>query len=485
MLSHGNSGLKQGLSLALLAVLLATAGVAHGASQFTLAGGVKPTTGIAVDDDLDVLVNGVSIYSDGSAGSGTRPPISFMGNVGDTVHVVVRDTFGTCSKLSPIYLFNATFQAVLAAPGFDRGCLLPPVDQGVSYDVSFVVPDFSCRHGEILVSAGYGIVLKVNPVTGKRALFSDFTNALQGATGFPGRIAAGDCDAVYATDQASDQAAKLFKVLPDGTRILLSDAKNVAQGPAWYTTFGLGIDLDGSILVTDRGQGGGGNFAGLWSVDATTGFRTQIIDSGSLNGGHSAPESVVVDAGGNIFMGDAEGPTWLGGAGTYCYEYGDCGALFAVNRTTHALTVLTDFGNPAQGPRGNDGGYSLALDNDGTFLMVDPYYSINNVDVGALFRVDPAGVPAGARSVLTTQLTHFSTVALGTDGSILLGDCNTPTSGGLGGGICTVDRVTGVQAVLSDLGDPLQGPTGLPLSIAVLRGGNIIFGSGFEPPPPP
>jgi len=337
-----------------------------------------------------------------------------------------------------------------------------------------------CKRGDIIVAAGYGLLMRVDPVTGMRSVISDFNNALQGPTGFAGNVTAVYCRAIYATDQASDQHGKLFKVLPDGTRTLLSDAGNPLQGDAWYTPFGLGIDTDGSILVTDRGQGGGGIHAGLWSVDPISGLRTQIIDSGALNGGHSAPTSVVVDVGGNIFMGDVEGPTWLGGAGTYCYEYGDCGALFFVDRVTPALTVLTDFGNLAQGPRGNDGGYSLVLDNDGTFLTTDPYYSVNNVDTGAVFRVDPTGVPAGARSVLTTQLTHFSTIALGADGSILLGDCNTPTSGGFGGGICIVDRASGMQTVLSDLGNAAQGPTGLPLAIAVLRGGNMIFANGFD-----
>jgi len=212
-----------------------------------------------------------------------------------------------------------------------------------------------CKRGDIIVAAGYGLLMKVDPVTGVRTVLSDFNNALQGPTGFAGNVTAIDCNAIYATDQASDQHGKLFKVLPDGTRTLLSDAGNPLQGDAWYTPFGLGIDTDGSVLVTDRGQGGGGNLAGLWSVDATTGFRTRITDSGTPNGGHSAPESVVVDVGGNIFIGDAEGPVWLGGAGTYCYEYGDCGALFAVNRATGGLTVLTDFGNLAQGPRGEDG----------------------------------------------------------------------------------------------------------------------------------
>jgi hypothetical protein len=363
-----------------------------------------------------------------------------------------------------------------ASPGRGAGQLI--LAGGVKPASGIAAPNFSCGLGDIIVASG-GIVVRVDPVTGNRTLLSDFTDPAGGVTGFAASIAGVDCDSIYVTDQAS--AGKLFKVLPSGMRTVLSDPTNVAQGEAWYVPFGLGLDLDGSVLVTDRGLGNGA-FAGLWSVDQTTGFRTRITNSGVLNGNHSAPESVVVDAGGHIFMGDVEGPAWLGGAGTYCYEYGDCGALFVVNRADGALTALTDFGNPAQGPRGNDGGYSLVLDNDGTFLTTDPYYSVSNVDVGALFRVDPAGVPAGARTVLTTQLTHFSTVALGTNGSILLGDCNTPTSGGFGGGICIVDRVTGAQTLLSDFGNPAQGPTGLPFSIAVLRGENVVFASGFEPP---
>ena len=458
-------------------VLLHVATIAPAATQFILAGGIKQSTGITVDDGLDVTLNGALIYTDGAAGAGTRAPIAFMANTGDVLRFVVHDTFGTCSNLSPLYLFNATFQAVLADPGFDRGCLLPPVDQGVSHDVSFSIPDFSCRHGDIIVSAGYGLVFKVDPITGKRALVSDFSNVQQGPTGFPGSVTAGDCDAIYATDQNTGEIGKLFKVFTDGTRTVLSDAANPAQGLPWHTPYGLGIDTDGSVLVTDRGQGGGGNLAGLWSVNATTGFRTRITDSGTLNGGHSAPESVTVDVGSNIFMGDVEGPQWLTNSGTYCYEYGDCGALFAVNRANGSLTTLTDFGNLAQGPRGEDGGHSLVLDSDGTFLMVDTNY----LNVGAVFRVDPAGIPAGARSVLTTQLTHSSTIALGTDNSILLGSCDAHNAGGFDG-LCRVDRLSGAQTLLSDFGDLTEGPTGVPLSIAVLKGGNIIFGNGFDLP---
>jgi len=81
-----------------------------------------------------------------------------------------------------------------------------------------------CKRGDIIVAAGYGLLMKVDPVTGVRTVLSDFNNALQGPTGFAGNVTAIDCNAIYATDQASDQHGKLFKVLPDGTRTLLSDA---------------------------------------------------------------------------------------------------------------------------------------------------------------------------------------------------------------------------------------------------------------------
>jgi hypothetical protein len=328
-------------------------GSAYAATQFTLAGAVNGTTGIHVDDDLDVYLNGSIIYTDHVVGSGTRPPITFLANTGDTLRFVVRDTFGGCTSLSSVFLFNATHQGVLADQGFDLGCARPPGDQGISHDLSFQIPDFRCQLGDIIAAAGFGLVFKVDPVSGKRSLISDFQNAQQGPTGFPANVTAGTCDAIYAVDQAI--GGKLFKVLIDGTRTLVSDAANALQGPAWQVPFALGLDADGSILVTDRGVSGGGEHAGLWHVDATSGFRTMITDSGAVNGTHSAPQSVMLDADGNLLMGDAEGPHWLG-TGTYCWEYGDCGALFGVDRATGALTVLSDFGDLSQGPRGVDAG---------------------------------------------------------------------------------------------------------------------------------
>ena len=462
-----NSNLRAALLFATL--IIASLDVAQAASPVTLAGSPNPATGITVDDHLDVYLNGSLIYTDGAViGAGTRPPLSIMATTGDVLRFVVRDTFGVCSSLTPVYLINASGQGVLADPGFSTTpCTGPIGNLGVSHDFSFTIPDldFQPKPGDIVVSAGYGVVVKVDPTSGMRTVVTDFTNPLQGALGTtPGGLAAGACGAIYATDRRSDELGKLFRIFPDGMRSLVSDAANPAQGAPWHTPFGLGLDSDGSILVTDRGIGGGGNLAGLWSVNASTGFRTRITDSGTFYG-HSAPESVMLDAAGNIVMGDAEAPFSVGGG------------LLRVDRGTGALTVLSDFSNPAQGPLGEDAGHSIALDTDGSILVVDAYVQIGGRD-GALFRVDPA---TGARTVLTTGLSHFSTVAVGADGSILLGDCNSPFGGGFGGGVCRVDRVTGAQTVLSDFQNPGQGPKGLPLAIAVVRPGASPLANAQSP----
>jgi len=169
----------------------------------------------------------------------------------------------------------------------------------------------------------------------------------------------------------------------------------------------------------------------------------------------------LLDAGGSIVIGDAEGPQWLG-VEPLCWQYGDCGALFRVSRSTGALSVVSDFGNLAQGPRGEDGGHSIALDTDYSILVVDPYAESGE---GALFRVDPT---SGARTLLAVGLNHSSSVVVGTDGTILVGGCVTPASP-FGHVVCRVDGATGMKAVLSDFEDPGQGLTGYPYTMAVVE----------------
>ena len=66
---------------------------------------------------------------------------------------------------------------------------------------------------------------------------------------------------------------------------------------------------------------------------------------------------------------------------------GSNGALFRVNPTTGARTLLSDFGNAAQGPQGSnpDG---VAVEASGSVLVIDQSAGTNGD--GALFRVDPS-----------------------------------------------------------------------------------------------
>jgi hypothetical protein len=145
-------------------------------------------------------------------------------------------------------------------------------------------------------------------------------------------------------------------------------------------------------------------------------------------------------------------------------------------------TLLSDFGNPAQGPLGEDS-WDLALDTDGTILVVDPFappgYTISSIaqcfdagGCGSLFRVDLAH--GGTRTLVSAyadatqggpEPLRPTGVAVTKGGVILVSPCGTPS--GMGG-ICSVNRTTGARTVLSDFGDTIQGPTDIgPLRIAI------------------
>jgi hypothetical protein len=100
------------------------------------------------------------------------------------------------------------------------------------------------------------------------------------------------------------------------------------------------------------------------------------------------------------------------------------GVLFSVNPSTGARTIISDFGNPSQGPLGHPGGTGLAIENLGEILITDPFTAGSN-GRGALFRVNPS---------------------------------------------------TGVRTIISDFGNPSQGPLGRPAGLTVDDSGDILVG---------
>lgn len=110
-----------------------------GLSGYVIAGDESGSAGFTVDDGLIISLNGEVVYDDGSSLSGTRPPVALRTKVGDVIKFEVRDTYGHCSGLSPLYLVKGG-RSALADPGFDLGCGRPSGDQGIVHTHTFTVP---------------------------------------------------------------------------------------------------------------------------------------------------------------------------------------------------------------------------------------------------------------------------------------------------------------------------------------------------------
>ncbi|SDX37824.1 hypothetical protein [Lysobacter enzymogenes] len=148
----------------------------------------------------------------------------------------------------------------------------------------------------------------------------------------------------------------------------------------------------------------------------------------------------------------------------------ELGALFAINRVTGKRTLVSDFGNPAQGPLGAfPTGVTVApglLGIGGAILVSDS--SAGTDENGALFVVDPAN---GNRKLLSdfgdeSQGPHgtvpadvfVETSLLGAGSRIYVVD---PGAGANGNGLLfEVDPATGMRSVVSDFGNAAQGSIG-------------------------
>ena len=77
---------------------------------------------------------------------------------------------------------------------------------------------------------------------------------------------------------------------------------------------------------------------------------------------------------------------------------GGSGALFRVDAASGDRSLVSDFGNSAQGPKGNPAG--LALEGGGTVLVID--FNTGTDSRGALFRVDAT---SGNRTLVSDSVT--------------------------------------------------------------------------------
>ncbi len=143
------------LKLSVALVLIASAFSAASA-DYLISASPDGSSSFGVDDDLDVYLNGSLVYTDGTSLSGTRAPIN-LGKTpkpGDVLEFVVRDTYGFCTGLSPLYLTCTPGASAFAAAGLPEFCGRPGGNQGVSYDSSFTIPPNLCS----------ALSLTVNPI---------------------------------------------------------------------------------------------------------------------------------------------------------------------------------------------------------------------------------------------------------------------------------------------------------------------------------
>ena len=111
-------------------------------TEYRLSGSADGTAPVVVDDALDVFVNDALMYTDGIAPSGERGPIpvpeGFL-KPGDEVRFEVRDVYGDCRLLSPIYLVDNFGTSTLMTAGLPIKCGFPAGDNGVVFADTFTL----------------------------------------------------------------------------------------------------------------------------------------------------------------------------------------------------------------------------------------------------------------------------------------------------------------------------------------------------------
>jgi hypothetical protein len=302
--------------------------------------------------------------------------------------------------------------------------------------------------------------------TGSRWLVSDFGDPAQGPTGItPTGVAVAPTGEIWVVDYngGASGLGGLFKVdYITGERTLVSDFRDSSQGALGVRPMPVAVDKTGQILVMDV-ESGMTSWAGrLFQVNPVTGYRKVLSDFGNPNKGPTAsvPRGVAVEKLGDILVGATQ-------------------ALLRINPWTGDRTLLSDLADASQGPIGHTPS-DVAVEPSGTILIADSQGG-GTTGYGAIFRVDPTN---GSR----IRLSDFSDANQGPLGAPL--SLTVTASGEIlavlpvmtgavysYGELILVDKVTGARVVLSDFTNPSQGPLGVhPYKVAVME---------TLPPPPP
>ncbi|HKQ98598.1 MAG TPA: Ig-like domain repeat protein, partial [Candidatus Polarisedimenticolia bacterium] len=223
-------------------------------TTWTLSGSPDGTGIFLVDDDLDVYLNGVALIEQHVPPGTPRDhqPMQFTADVGDVLQIRVRDSYGICALLTPLYLTDASGRSAVATQGFDDGCLQPAGDRGVVFDTTIVISDLTPQ------PPGY-----------QEALLPGST--LAGLVRGPGGLFYG-----VTYDRGLNNKGTIFSVTPDLATVTVLHNFNGADGRVPYYE----LTLDGFTLygTTDNdGPAGGGT---VFSFVPATGVFTTLASFG-------------------------------------------------------------------------------------------------------------------------------------------------------------------------------------------------------------
>jgi outer membrane protein assembly factor BamB len=261
---------------------------------------------------------------------------------------------------------------------------------GVTIDAGGQIWLVSGQQAHVQVGGG---LFRLDPATGHRVLVSDFRGPGQGPVVGQTFRAVSDGSTVFVSSATTVPPGSIYAVdAATGQRVLLSDLGDAAQGPTGHTPFNMVLDAAGDILVADLRAGPAGRGL-IMRVDPTTGTRTQVAHFLGQPVGANLPHGLAIEPSGQLLVTTITGGT------------NGRGALLRIDPATGTGSLVSDFGDPAQGPLGASAARGVVVAEDGSLLVMDE----NAGGSGLLFSVDPV---TGMRTVLS----DFSNPAQGTLG---------------------------------------------------------------------
>ncbi|QRR07564.1 SMP-30/gluconolactonase/LRE family protein [Burkholderia sp. MS455] len=267
---------------------------------------------------------------------------------------------------------------------------MPPALLGLLGPSAVLVTDGSAG------TNGQGELFKIDPTTGNRELLSDFGDSNEGPVGqypcavlviAPGLL---NWSGILVADPlagTNDQGA-IFSVDSFGNRVLVSDfgiGSNQGQYPDSMAYFPGLLGLGSTVLVAD-GSAGTNSEGELFAVNPATGARTVLSDFGNSHQGwvdtnpQSTPMGVAVSPSGQIYVLVQD------------LSAGGGGAVVRVDPISGHRTRLSDFSDASQGAVGVAPNGIAWLPSRGLLAVTDANGS------GTMLTVDPA---SGQRHVLS------------------------------------------------------------------------------------